>query len=189
MKPPRPVIAALFAMTLAGGQANALQPQATPTATPPVTIEGQGGLGTADAAWLRQKAREIRFEIEAAKLARTKLGSSSLRKAATTLLNDADRSQQELHDIARRNEVMLPEKLEPAQQAELGHLRALNGAALASAFTQDMRAAAQRDSAADQAEAAVARDKELTRFVRQQQAYDHRHASQLPAHPPPARKG
>jgi putative membrane protein len=171
--------------TPAEAQANKPATQSAPAApsAPPaasaVTIpkfNGPGGLGTADTVWMQQKAHGAIFDIEASKLAAQKAQSPKVRAFAQTVVDDDMHAGETLGNIARKNEVLLPEHPDQAQQKELDHLRSLNGAAFDAAYLKAMRTATQHDMGAEQAEAHTVRDRALLDFVKQQQKQDQKQA-------------
>lgn len=172
------LISALLLAPAAHAQESASK--STPIIPAPTTpVRGPGGLGTADAAWVQQAERRVGFEIEAAKLADKQAKSDSLRQVAGVILNDSLRSEQGLKEIARRNEVLLPDKLGPKERAALDNLKSLKGQAFDAELTKYLRAVNKKDLAADQKEAAVVHDKALSSFIHQQKKQDEQHASEL----------
>jgi putative membrane protein len=139
-------------------------------------IAGPGGLGDADTTWMQRTARRAQFEFLASRMAAKKAQSPQVRTFAQTIVDDHVRSKADLHDIARANELLLPEQPDPAQQKELTHLKSLNGAAFDAAYLKLMQTANQQDLSAEAAEVRTVHDRALLKYVQQQQETDQKHA-------------
>lgn len=170
-----PTLALLLAAAPAYAQTPQNPPAQTvakaPVASPP-KIVGPGGLGDADTAWLQQADREYLLEYEMSQAAEKKAQAKPVRAFARTLVQEHRRITDDLREIARANEVLLPERLDPAQQRTLVHLQSLSGAAFDTAYLQAIRQANQTDIATEHKEFLIARDRALHEFLQRKQMAD-----------------
>lgn len=140
--------------------------------TPAPVVHGRGGLNDADVAWLQTAARGDLFVEDAAGIALKTSQTNAVRHYAQGVMDGHGASDPRLQAVARRHEVLLPDKPDAAQQAVLGKLATLKGTAFDQAYIAAMRRANQRAVKSTDQEARVVKDRNLQTFLVKQRSVE-----------------
>jgi putative membrane protein len=104
-------------------------------------------------------------EIELGKLAKDKASSSDVKTFADRMVSDHDKANDELKDIAAKNNVTWPTALDAKHKATYDRLSKLSGPAFDRAYMQAMLKDHQEDVAAFRTESKTGKDEDVKTFA------------------------
>ena len=151
-----------------------------------------------DQAFLRSEAQGSAYELAIAQLAQTRATRPEVRAYAATLVNDHERYNQALRDLAQSKQVALPSGMTPASKQQLDRLTRVHGDAFDTAFIREARRINGKDIRTFRAEASRTTDPEIRSIVARFLEMDEKHeagaralsnrtvASPMPIYRPPS---
>ena len=151
-----------------------------------------------DQAFLRSEVQGSAYDLAIAQLAQTRATRPEVRAYAATLVNDHERYNQALRDLAQSKQVALPSGMTPASKQQLDRLTRVHGDAFDTAFIREARRINGKDIRTFRAEASRTTDPEIRSIVARFLEMDEKHeagaralsnrtvASPMPIYRPPS---
>ncbi len=124
-------------------------------------------LDTADRQFVTKAAEGGMAEVELGKLAVDKGSSEDVKKFGQRMVNDHTKANDQLKEVARKEDVKLPDELSAKDRATKAHLEKLSGASFDRAYMSDMVRDHEKDVAEFSRESKMAKDPEVKNFASQ----------------------
>lgn len=154
-----------------GGSAIAQQPSTQQMPMQQVQMQSSGtetsSLNSSEQEFLNKTARDSIYEFAAAQLAVQKAQSNDVADYAMRLIDDHSKFNQELMQLARQNEIVLPVKLDSENSAKLEQLMQLSGTEFDRSYIQQMSEANASGIQEFQQEAKTTNTSDLKSFISQ----------------------
>ena len=128
-----------------------------------------------DRKFLQQAAQGADYELAIAKLAEQKATRENIKAYSKDVVDAHEQLNSSLHQLAQDKGIKLPKTMTKQQQAQLSHLKSLNGTAFDQAYEKETIRINREDKKDLHREAASTKDEDIKDFVEKMQSVDAKH--------------
>ncbi|HWF45800.1 MAG TPA: DUF4142 domain-containing protein [Bryobacteraceae bacterium] len=120
-----------------------------------------------DKKFAQEAAKGNLEEVQLAKLAQEKASSDAVKQFAQKMIDDHTKANEQLQQVASRESMTVPDRLDSKQQGTVNKLSQLSGPAFDKAYVKDMVKNHKKDVSEFQAESQLGTDANIKQFASQ----------------------